>query len=498
MVRAPVSTVQSDALKPNDVFIGKVVARYLAPSVLSMIGTRVSSLANGLILGNLIGEKGLGALSIVTPVALVYLSLGALIGVGASIVSGIALGRGDRDACDRIYTLSYAVSLLTGLVLMIAGLAAAGEIAAALGAEGEVFPLARDYIRVAAVGGVFTILLYTPLNYLRLCGKPGRAMVLLLIMSFASMGFSAFFVAALGMRAEGVALGGGVGSLAACLFGLYCLSGARSQLRVRRLRVTADDLRAMLGAGGAPSLGNICRSAQYACMNLLFMRVAPWILPAYAVVCTVQDIFLAVILGFSQILLPLVSFSYGERDGRCVRAVTKRILLVGSLSVFVCAALLLSFRGRVGALFGIRDEAVLDALRTALLFVAFSVNISFINNIACSYFNITRRAALAVMTTLCRLLIFTLLPAYALADGMGAQAVWVAMLFSECLTAATLAAALRLIRARDKSLSRFWLLDDSFAERRNIIDFSVANTNEAAASASARIVDFCEANAVPL
>jgi hypothetical protein len=45
-------------------------------------------------------------------------------------------------------------------------------------------------------------------------------------------------------------------------------------------------------------------------------------------------------------------------------------------------------------------------------------------------------------------------------------------------------------------LSRFWLLDASFAAGKNVADFSVENTNAAAAAASAHIVDFCEANAV--
>ncbi|MDR2089770.1 MAG: hypothetical protein LBP73_10505 [Clostridiales Family XIII bacterium] len=490
------ANVRADALKPNDAFIGKVVVRYLAPSVLSMIGTRISSMANGLILGNLIGENGLAALSIVSPVSLAYLSLGALIGVGASIVSGTALGRGDREACNRAYTLAYALSLLAGLVMMAAGIPAAGGIAAALGAEGDIFPLARDYIRVAAVGGLFTILLYTPLNYLRLCGKPGRAMALLLIMSFANTGFSAFFVVTLGMQTAGVALGGCVGSLSAWLFGAYCLWGARSELRTGRFRFAFGELLATLRAGRTPALNNICRSAQYMFLNLLFVRVAPRALPAYAIVCAVQDMLLAVVLGFSQILLPLASFSYGEKDGRCIRAVTKRILLVGNLAVGACALLLLAIRGHVGFLFGIRDTGVLDELHAALFFMALGANFSFINNTACNYFNVTRRGMISLMATLCRLLIFPLLPACALAGSMGARAVWISMAASELLTALALAAAILAVRARDASLSRLWLLPESFAEKPNIIDFSVENTNEAAAFAAARIVDFCEANAV--
>ncbi|MDR1573170.1 MAG: hypothetical protein LBS24_02540 [Clostridiales Family XIII bacterium] len=492
------SIVQTETLQPNDAFIGKVVARYLAPSVLSMIGMRISTLANGLILGNLLGETGLSALSIIMPVSLAYLTLGALIGVGASVISGVALGRGDREGCNRIYTLSHAISLLTGLLALAVCLLAADAIAAALGAKDEVFPLVRDYIRLAAPGGVCTILLYTPLNYLRLCGKPNSAMALLLIMSFANTGFSAFFVIALGMKTGGVALGGGAGSLLACLFGLYALGGARSELRIRRPRFTAGDLRAILGSGSAPALNNFCRAAQYVSVNLLLVRVAPRALPAYSVVCTVQDMILAIILGFSQILLPLVSISYGERDGRCIRVIVKRILFLGSLAVGACALLLLLFRGHIGGLFGIRDAAVLSELRVALFFMALSVNAALVNNIAACYFNAVRRAAIAGMTAICRLFVFMVVPAYLTAGILGTRAVWLSLVTCELLCAALLAATLSAIRARDGRLSRFWLLDGSFDAGEKVLDFSAENTNEAAALASARIVDFCETHAVPM
>jgi Na+-driven multidrug efflux pump/anti-sigma regulatory factor (Ser/Thr protein kinase) len=438
----------------------------------------------------------LSALSIVTPISLIYLSLGALIGVGASITSGFAIGRGEQERCDRIYTLSYILSGAAGLLLMAVGVTTAGAVAAALGPGREVFPLVRDYIRVAAVGGVFTILMYTPLNYLRLCGKPNHAMGMLLIMSFSGIGFSAFSVLVLNMQTAGVALSSGLSALTAFLFGLCHLGSARLELRFRAWKFSGGELRAVLISGGAPALNNICRAWQYLFINLLLLRAAPAALPAYTIVCAAQDMALALILGFAQILLPLASISYGEKDGRCIRKITKKILLYGSLLLGAGALALLLLRRRIGMWFGLSDGFAADELSKGLIFLALSLNISFINNMAANYFNATKRPTVASMIMVCRLLIFMVVPAYLLAGKLSAAAVWLSLPVSDLLTLAVLALTLAALRARNGALSRFWLLDNSFAPGKNTIDFSVANTNEAASLAAERIVDFCAANDV--
>ncbi|MDR1604996.1 MAG: ATP-binding protein [Gracilibacteraceae bacterium] len=485
------NAVKSGGLTSNDAFINDVAARYLVPSVLAMLGSRLSTLANGLVLGRVLGAPGLSCLSLVGPVSLFYLSLGALIGMGASIVSGFALGRGDRERCDRIYTLSYILSGAAGLPLLVGGVTAADAIAEALGAGDDIFLLTRDFIRVAAVGGVFTVLMYTPLNYLRLCGKPNHAMGMLLIMSFANMGFSAFFVLIVGMRTTGVALGGALGALAALAFGLYHLSGDRSGLHFRAGKFPAADLRTVLAFGSAPALNNICRAGQYFLINLLLLRVAPAALPAYYVVCAVQEAPLALILGFAQILSPLLSVAFGERDGRSIRKIVKKIFLPGTLLLGAGALGLFLLRRRVGFWFGLPDDPAAAEVSTGLVFLALSLNISFFNNMAANYFNATKRPAVANIVAVCRLLVFMVGPAYLLAGKLSVTAVWLSLLVAELSTAAVLALTLTVLRARDGALSPFWLLDPSFTAGENTIDFSVLNTNEAASMAAERIVDFC-------
>ncbi|MDR1070910.1 MAG: ATP-binding protein, partial [Gracilibacteraceae bacterium] len=201
--------------------------------------------------------------------------------------------------------------------------------------------------------------------------------------------------------------------------------------------------------------------------------------------------------GFSQILLPLVSVTYGEKDGSCIRKITKKIFLPGSLLLGASALILLLLRRRLGFWFGLPAGGAADELSVGLVFLALSLNLSFLNNIAANYFNATKRPAVANMIAAGRLLAFMVVPAYLLAGRWGVIAVWLCLPVAEILTLAALALTLRSLRARDRDLSRFWLLDPSFAAGKNTIDFSVVNTNEAAALAAERIVDFCTAHDAP-
>ncbi|MDR0433939.1 MAG: ATP-binding protein, partial [Gracilibacteraceae bacterium] len=154
-------------------------------------------------------------------------------------------------------------------------------------------------------------------------------------------------------------------------------------------------------------------------------------------------------------------------------------------------------RRRLGLWFGVPAGFAAAELNTGLIFLALSLNLSFCNNMAANYFNATKRPAVANMIAVCRLLIFMTGPAYALAGKLSVAAVWLSLLLAELLTIAVLTLTAAALRARDGALSPFWLLDPSYAGGKNTVDFSVVNTNEAAALAAERIVDFCAASGVP-
>ena len=483
-------------LASNEDFLTKIVYRFLLPSVFSMLGTRVSGLINGVLIGNMLGSTGLGVMSIVSPISLTYMSLGSLLGVGGSILSSIALGRGEKDACNQTYSLAYILALFFGLALAVVGWMNLEPIVRFLGARDENIYHVLDYARYYILGGMFTLLLYIPLNYLRIIGKPNRAMTMLLLMSLLNIVFSIFFVAVIGMGTGGVALGSSISACVTFVYGAMLLRGKDSPLKITRPKSSIRGIMALAGAGSPSALNNVCRAIQTISINRLLANMAHF-LACYSLVGTGSDFVLAIVLGVSQTAVPLVGISFGERDYRSITVVLRQALKIGSAVIGVVAVLLLLFRDQVGLIFGLRDASMLGDVGTAFLFLALSVNLALINNLIANYFSATRRSAIANAIVVCRLVFYFLLPAYLLFPSIGIYAVWGSLILAEALTLLTAFIIVRIMHRRDPSLSPFLLLK-KISEDSAVIDFSVKNTAEDAAFASEKISGFCEENDIPM
>lgn len=481
-------------LTSNDMLVGSLVYKYLFPSIFSMLGTRISGLINSLIIGRILGGPGLSVISLVSPIALVYMSIGSLIGVGASIVSSIALGKGEKEQCAQVYTLSYLISAGVGLILTIAGLLNLDAIVGFLGADTEHFAYTYDYVRFYILGGMGMMFIYIPLNYLRITGKPNLAMTMLLLMSFLNVVALGIFVIVLGMGTGGTALASVTSSTLTFFFGVSQLGGKHSPLRLRKPAAVLRHISGITAAGSPSASNNICRAIQSLGINLLFVRMgAGMYLPCYTLVSTSSDFLLAIILGISQTALPLVGISFGERDFRSIRIILKKALTVGNLIIGGLGLLLFLVRNKLGLLFGIRDAFILENAGIGFMFFAASINLAFINNVIINSFSATRRVLIANGMVVSRL-VFMLVPAYLLFTTLGVYAVWISLIIGELVTLCLAFLIITLLHARNPQLSRYLLLDSALIENNQVIDFSVQNTTKEVDFASTKITDFCEAN----
>jgi Na+-driven multidrug efflux pump/anti-sigma regulatory factor (Ser/Thr protein kinase) len=484
-----------DALVTNDTFVWGLVRRYLLPSICALMVQRLSGLVNSVILGQILGSVGLSVVSLINPIGLIYFSIGSLIGVGGSIVSGDALGKGDKELCSRVFSLSCLIAILLGIIMTIVGLLNLDLITAALGAKDENFELARDYIRFYIAGGMGMLLLYIPLNYLRVTGKPNLAMTLLFLLSLLTVAGIMVFVVALNMGTGGTALASVSAAILASIFGFTQILGKNSPIRFHKPVPSFKQIASIITIGSPSSLNNICRAMQSLSINLLLVRMGVGrLLPAYAVIATGSDFLLAITLGVSQAVLPLVTISFGEKDYRSIRIIMKKTLVTGSIIIGVAAVLVLILHSKIPMVFGVHDATLLANTGIGLICLAFSFNISFINNVVLSYFNGTHRVVIANMIVVSRLVLFMVVPAWLLFPFWGIRAVWFSLIFAEAATLCLTFVVVSILHARSSTLSRLLLLDSSLVEHSKVIDFSVENNTNDVDFASSKINDFCEEN----
>ena len=112
-----------------------------------------------------------------------------------------------------------------------------------MGAQGELLDQATAYLVTYALCSPVTTIVFAVDNYLRICGKIRRSMVLNIFMSVACMGLELLFMGVLKIGIRGAALGSSLGMALTAIAAFVPFFLGKMQLRFVRPRFHAKALR---------------------------------------------------------------------------------------------------------------------------------------------------------------------------------------------------------------------------------------------------------------
>lgn len=319
-------------------------AAYISLSILGMLGSSGTILADTFFVSNRLGADGLAALNLSIAVFGLINGLGMLFGIGGATRYTIFRSQGDGKGGDRVFTAALLSALVTGLCFLCAGLLCPETIARALGAEGALLPMCTAYLKTVLCFAPCFILNHFLMAFLRNDGNPRLAMCAMLAGSLANIALDYLFVYPLDMGIFGAALATGLSPVIGLVVSSLHLVTGRA-----RFHLTGDGLSLReLGRNAGPGLSafvNECSSGVVLVVfNLLLLRSAGSTgVAAYGIVANLALVVLAVFTGMAQGIQPLLSRAYGGGDRAETAALLRRgLALSGGVGLAVLAAALLA------------------------------------------------------------------------------------------------------------------------------------------------------------
>lgn len=481
--------------KSNDFFIKSTFKKYLFPSILSILGYTLSLLINSIIVGNVIGDQGLAALSIANPIYFVFASVGALINVGGAIGASVFIGKDDKRSCNNMFTISLIFSLGAGVLLSLIGIVFFDPIVNMLGAKGELTSLVRDYSIVMVIGGISVTLLYFPFNFLRIEGRPNLSVIMFLFMAPVNIILDLYFLMVLDMGMFGMALATVISTASAVILGFVFLFGKKGTLKLVNPYAIGKNIGEAVTLGSASALNNFFNIVRTIIINrVLFSAFGQSAVMIFALLATINLFSQAIILGVAQTITPLIGVFHGEKDNTSIRQVLKLALVTGTLLSSLFALILVVSSRYIAMIFGVMEEALIDKVVLALILFSISLIFAVINNIFIFHFLTTARVAIANILTTARAFVFVILFIGIFAAMSQEGMVWIGFLLAEVFTLLLFYVLVRVVSSRDKNLSKLYLLDQSYELDGRYISFSIANDVNEIVDASIRISGFCEEN----
>lgn len=327
----------------NRKYLLKRIAQDCIPTVFSLLMSGLYGVMDGLFVGRAVGDTGLAAINIAWPIAAVITAVGIGIGSGGSVLYSNSNGKGEQERGEVVYHQTITLLFAAAMVLLIVLGFTYPAILSALGAKGDVYQKAVEYIQIIIFGAVFQVMGTGFIPMLRNRNLAFQAMVSMA----AGMGVNGvlnyllLFVVKIGIR--GAAVGTIAAQLVVLVISSYLIYG-RQKVHLKVVwqhKMIGEILKIGISAFGlslAPSIVLLFTNLQ--CLKY----GGDAAVACYAVISYIVFPVQSMLMGIGDGTQPLMSFYSGAKKIEELRFVKKiaSIAVVGMGAVFFVIVILVS------------------------------------------------------------------------------------------------------------------------------------------------------------
>ena len=420
-------------LYTHDPIVKKIFLAMLAPTILMNLTTAIGSMADTVIIGHYLDDASLSVVTFATPIYMVINALAALFAVGGCIAMSIDSGKGDKATANKSFSISVEMIVLSGTLLLLAGIFLMDPITHWLGAEEDIFESVKIYARIILIGAPIFALNISLAFFVRNDGRPTLSMIGMFTSIIVDIILNVGFVGALHMGVAGAAYSTVIGQLvSAAVIGSHFFT-AKNTLRFR-LTFDSTVLR-IIKNGGSSALHFVYQFVTILILNHFLSTLAGTNgVVIYTVVFNLSTVSLSVFEGISQTIQPMVSTYYGEKSYRHIRE-TMRLAFTTVFVVCGLVTVVLEVIPQVvPTVFGIDDAVLIEQSSQAVRIYAAGMIITTANVVLGYYLQSTEQNFTAAVMISLRSLVLFLFFTILLGKFFGMNGVWAAYTAAEVVS----------------------------------------------------------------
>ena len=297
------------------------------------------------------------------PIVTLIIAFTALFGMGGVPLFSMERGAGNEEKAEQIFGNSFALLLVSSLVLTVVSLTFRRPILFAFGASEASYVYADAYLRIYLTGTVFSVL-STGLNgYINAQGFPRIGMLSTIIGAVVNIILDPIFIFGFDMGVGGAALATVLSQAVSAIWVLRFLTGKKAlvSLKMKTIRIRKSITKDIcaLGASNFIMNGTTCL-VQVACNKTLQIYGGDVYVGIMTVANSVREITMLPISGIVNGGQPVISFNYGAKDYKRAKAGINFNTFMGSAYTLLAWLLIILFPKFWFGIFS-EDVQMLDA-----------------------------------------------------------------------------------------------------------------------------------------
>ena len=222
--------------------VKKLMLSMAVPAVVGQVINLLYNIVDRIYIGHIpeIGGTALTGVGLFGPILLLITAFAMLAGAGGAPRAAIAMGRGDRDAAEKIMANCFTVLMILAAVLTAVFYFAAPTLLRLFGASDATLPYAVEYGRIYILGIVFVLTVMGMNTFITTQGFAKFSMLTTVIGAVINIILDPIFIFLLDMGVSGAAYATVISQAVSALWILRFLTGKKTILKLKISNMPLD------------------------------------------------------------------------------------------------------------------------------------------------------------------------------------------------------------------------------------------------------------------
>jgi len=330
----------------------RLIFKMALPSVAAQLVNLLYGIIDKIYIGHIegIGQEALAGVGVTSSIIMLVAAFSSLVGGGGSPLASIVLGRGNVKKAVKILNSGFTLLLFFAFLCSTVPYLVMEPVLRFAGASDATLVYAKEYLSVYLIGTVF-VMISTGLNMFISCqGRPGIAMMSVIIGALVNTILDPVFIFVLNMGVKGAAVATVISQALSALWVLSFLFSKKAviSLDFKEMKPDFSVIRRIFALGISPFVMASTESLVGFALNSQLRTYGSDIhVSALTVMQSAMQMVSVPIAGFTQGIIPVLSYNYGhkrnDRVKECFKitlAVVFSVNLIGMMFMILCPSLI--------------------------------------------------------------------------------------------------------------------------------------------------------------
>lgn len=313
--------------------IGKLLFKLALPTLAAQLINMLYNIVDRIYIGHIphVGAAALTGVGVCMPLIMIVSAFAALVGFGGSPRASICLGKKDTESAEKILGNCFTMQVIVSIVLTVIIFVWNKDLLLAFGASENTIEYAHSYMSLYALGTLFVELTLGMNAFITTQGFAKTGMYSVLIGAVANIILDPVFIFVFNMGVRGAALATIISQGLSCIWVVSFLCGDKTFIRIRKknLKLIPKVILPCLALGSATFIMQASESVISVCFNSSLQKYGgDMAVGAMTILTSVMQFAMLPLQGFGQGAQPIMSYNFGAKNGKRVKAAFLLLLKV--------------------------------------------------------------------------------------------------------------------------------------------------------------------------